>query len=115
VVGIEKKIKSLGRKREVTETKIAGMYSMEEVMGSIMRGFGVDREEIFLKKRGNIYRQIALYSIKIYTLLSLKEIGEKFDMDYAAVSQACKRLEDLSKKNRKVSVMLTKLERELKS
>ncbi|MGH7807054.1 MAG: transposase [Thermodesulfobacteriota bacterium] len=113
IVGIEKRIKLLGRKREVTETKIAGMCSSEEVIGSIMRGFGVEREEIFLKKRGNIYRQMALYSIKRYTMLSLKEIGEEFDMDYAAVSQACKRFEDLSKKNRKVSVMVTKLKRDL--
>ncbi|HWP92713.1 MAG TPA: helix-turn-helix domain-containing protein, partial [Thermodesulfobacteriota bacterium] len=110
---IEKKIKSLGRKREVTETKMAGTCSLEEVIGSIMSSFGVEREEIFRKKKGNIYRQMALYLIKKYTMLSLKEIGEVFGMDYAAVSQACKRFERLSEKNRKVSGMVTKLKKDL--
>ncbi|HWP93490.1 MAG TPA: helix-turn-helix domain-containing protein, partial [Thermodesulfobacteriota bacterium] len=113
VKSIGKRIKLLGRKREVTETKMAGTCSLEEVIGSIMSSFGVEREEVFRKKRGNIYRQMALYLIKKYTMLSLKEIGEVFGMDYAAVSQACKRFERLSEKNRKVSVILAKLKKEL--
>ena len=110
---IGKRIKSLGRKREVTETKMAGVCGLEEIIGSLISRFGVEREEVFRKKRGNIYRQMALYLIKKYTMLSLKEIGEVFEMDYAAVSQACKRFERLSEKNRKVSVILAKLKKEL--
>ncbi len=36
---------------------------------------------------------MALYLVKKYSALSLKEIGELFEMDYAAVSQAAKRFE----------------------
>ncbi|MBI2485896.1 MAG: transposase [Deltaproteobacteria bacterium] len=110
---IKEKIKSLGIKREVTETKIAGTCSAEEVIKSIMRRFGVNRQEIFRKRRGNIYRQLALYFIKRYTMLSLKEIGEEFDMDYAAVSQSCKRFEELVKRDRSALRMKAAIEKEL--
>lgn len=111
---IKDKIKSLGKKREVTETKIVGTYSAEEVIKSIMTRFGVDRQEIFRKKRGSIYRQLALYFIKRYTILSLKEIGEIFKMDYSGVSQSCRRFENLFERDRTVLKMKTAVERELK-
>ncbi len=88
---------------------------MEEVIKSIMAKFGVDRQEIFRKKRGSIYRQLALYFIKRCTMLSLKEIGEGFEMDYAAVSQACKRFEELVKRDESASRMKTMLEKELRN
>jgi len=112
---IKEKIKSLGIKREVTETKMAGTYSAEEVIKSIMTRFGVERQEIFRKRRGNVYRQLALYFIKRYTMLSLKEIGEEFDMDYAAVSQSCKRFEELVKRDERALRMKAMLEKELKN
>jgi hypothetical protein len=48
-------------------------------------------------------------------MLSLKEIGEEFDMDYAAVSQSCKRFEELVKRDEGVLRMKTILEKELKN
>ena len=112
---IKGKIKSLGRKREVTGTRIAGTYRAEEVIRIIMTRFGVEREEIFRKKRGNIYRQLALYFIKRYTMLSLKETGEEFGMDYAAVSQSCKRVEEIVKRDEGALRMKTMVEKELKN
>ena len=112
---IKGKIKSLGRKREVTGTRIAGRYSGEEVIKCIMTRLGVERKEIFRKKRGNIYHQLALYFIKRYTMMSLKEIGVEFGMDYAAVSQSCKRLEELVKRDESALRMKTMVEKELRN
>lgn len=112
---IKEKIRSLGVKREVAETKMAREYSAEEVIKTIMKRFGVERQEIFRKRRGNIYRQLALYFIKRNTMLSLNEIGEEFDMDYAAVSQACKRFEVLVTRDESALRMKTILEKELKN
>ena len=47
------------------------------------------KEIIFDKKRGNLYRPLALYLIKRFTPLSLSEIGKIFQMDYSAVSPGC--------------------------
>ena len=59
-----------------------------------MERASVSRDEIFDRRRGNIYRQMTLYLLKRYTPMSLREIGEMFGMDYAAVSQACRRYEE---------------------
>ncbi len=91
---IKEKIQSVGRKREIAETRDAEAYTPEEIIQHVMGELSISREEIFSKKRGNMYRQMALYLLKRYTSLSLKEIGEMFRMDYAAVSVACKRYED---------------------
>jgi chromosomal replication initiation ATPase DnaA len=63
-----------------------------------MSEFSVTREEIFRKKRGNFFRDMTLFLLKKFTSMRLKEIGELFDMDYAAVSQACKRYQEKTKK-----------------
>ncbi len=111
---IKEKINSLGKEREVTETKIAGTYSAEEIIQSIVNKLRVEKEELFGKRKGNIYRQLALYLLKRYTVLSLKEIGEMFRMDYAAVSQACKRFESLTERDKEVLEMKTKVEGDLR-
>jgi predicted DNA-binding protein YlxM (UPF0122 family) len=60
----------------------------------------VEKDAIFEKRRGNIYRKLTLYFLKKYSALSLKQIGELFNMDYVAISQAAKRFENEMKKNK---------------
>ncbi len=90
---IKERIKSIGKKREIRETRLIESYRAEEIINKISEVFGIKRNEIFSKRKSNIYRQLALYLIKKHSTLSLKEIGELFEMDYAAVSQAAKRFE----------------------
>lgn len=42
----------------------------------------------------------ALYLLKNYSALSLNQIGELFNMDYAAVSQVVRRFGNKTKKNK---------------
>jgi REP element-mobilizing transposase RayT len=91
---IKERINSFGRKREITETKSANVYTPEEIIQQVINDLSVKREDIFSKRRGNWYRQMTLYLLKRYTGLSLREIGNMFQMDYAAVSQACRRYEE---------------------
>lgn len=97
---IEKKIKAVGRKREIPETKFIESYTPDEIIDEISKNLKIERDEIFRKQRGNMRRQLALYLIKRYTPLSLSEIGRLFDMDYAAVSQAVKRFENETKRDK---------------
>ncbi len=99
---IKERIKSVGQKREIRETRFIEAYGPEEIMNKISRVFKIEKEKILSKERGNLYRQLALYLIKKYSSLNLKKIGDLFNMDYAAVSQATKRFENRVKKDKKV-------------
>ena len=111
---IKEKINSIGKKREMVETRVAGTYGSEEIVGCIVKRFKIGKEEVLRKGRGNIYRQMAMYLMKRYTMLSLKDIGGIFKIDYAGVSQSCRRFENLIERDRKVLKMKTDVEGDLK-
>ena len=111
---IKDKINSIGKKREIVETRVAGTYGAEEIVSCIVKRFEVGKEEVFRKSRGNIYRQIAMFLMKRYTMLSLRDIGEIFKIDYAGVSQSCRRFENLIERDRMVLKMKTGVEGDLK-
>jgi len=99
---IEQHISSYGRNREIQATHLVSQFSSEKIIDQIRQTFQISQEELFLKKRGNIYRLVALYLIKNNTSLSLKEIGKIFSMDYTAVSQAARRFEERMSKDKKL-------------
>jgi len=111
---IKKMIKAVGMKREIPETKFVGSYTPDEIIDRISKELKVERSEIFRKRRGNTYRQLALYLAKKHTRMSLREIGKLFDMDYSAVSQAVKRFEHGTNRNKSVVTMKDLLEKRLK-
>ena len=111
---IKEKINSIGKKREMVETRVAGTYGSEEIVGCIVKRFKIGKGEVLRKSRGNIYRQMAMYLMKRYTMLSLKDIGEIFKIDYAGVSQSCRRFENLIERDRMVLKMKTAVEGDLK-
>jgi len=97
---IKNKIDSLGKNREVSHIKNVSLPSKERIIDIISKQFNVEKDVIFEKRKGNIYRKLTLYFLKKYSSLSLKQIGELFRMDYVAVSQASKRFENELKKNK---------------
>lgn len=94
IEGIMKRIDSVGQKREIPITRAPIRYTADEIIRQVMDEMSISQEEIFSKRRGNFHRRLTLYLLKKYTPLTLKEIGELFQMDYSAVSQACKRHEE---------------------
>jgi chromosomal replication initiation ATPase DnaA len=104
---IERRIRSIGPKREIRETKFKETFGAAEIINKIVEVFDIKKEEIFRKRRSNILRQLALYLIKKYSSLSLKEIGGLFDIDYTAVSMAVKRYENKIKRDNKTLTMKT--------
>ena len=91
---IKERLQEFGDKREITGTRDARAHAAEEIIQRVMDEFSIGRDEIFNRKRGNFFRNMTLSLLKQFTPMSLKEIGELFQMDYAAVSQACKRYEE---------------------
>src|SRR3972149_3286275 len=88
---------------------------MDNPLEDSYRGVALGSEGFVDRIKGNIYHQLALYFIKRYTMMSLKEIGVEFGMDYAAVSQSCKRLEELVKRDESALRMKTMVEKELRN
>ena len=112
---IEQHISSYGRNREIQATHLVSQFSSEKIIDQIRQTFQISQEEVFLKKRGNIYRLVALYLIKNNTSLSLKEIGKIFSMDYTAVSQAARRFEERMSKDKKLKKKVEAILRNLKT
>lgn len=111
---IDEKIKAIGRKREIPETKFVESYTPDEIINEISKNLKIEKSEIFKKQKGNMHRQLALYLIERHTPMSLGEIGRLFDMDYAAVSQAVKRFEDKTKRDKKLLGIKERLTKRLK-
>jgi chromosomal replication initiation ATPase DnaA len=88
-------------------------YDVETILSAVAKSFSVEKSEIFRKRRGNVHRQLALYFLKRQTGLSLKEIGRLFQMDYTAVSQACRRFDERLERDRKALEMKERLEKAL--
>jgi putative transposase len=110
---IVNRIKKIGRKREIIATRASGKKNAEEIIGLIQKRYGIANNDITDKKRGNLYRKISMYLIKKHTDLRLSEIGRIYGMDYAAVSQSCKRFEEELKKNKKIRRMIQEMENEI--
>ncbi|MEW6053516.1 MAG: transposase [Nitrospirota bacterium] len=94
---IRERAEQIGNMREIPETRMLTAHTAEEIIQQVMSEFSVSREEILSRRRGNFLRQMTLFLIKQFTPMSLREIGALFQMDYAAVSQACKRYEEKTK------------------
>ncbi len=97
---IEQHISSYGKDREIQATNSILHETPENMIALVSNTFQISLEDILAKRRGNNYRILALYLIKNYTSLSLKEIGKIFSMDYTAVSQAARRFEDRMSKDK---------------
>jgi putative transposase len=107
------RIKKIGTKREMIATKASGTTNAEDIIGLTQKRYGVTRNDIVDKKRGNVYRKISMYLIKKHTDLRLSEIGKIYSMDYAAVSQSCKRFGEELKTDKKIRRMIQDLESEI--
>jgi len=113
-----KKISPKSRKsdlREKPDLKHLTRLNRENIKNIILKTFQVKAKELLTKKRGNIIRKIYAYGLKKYTDLSLLEIGELLEMDYAAVSQMVKRFTSDLEKNSDLEMMVRKFDEEVRN
>ncbi len=106
---IKEKISKQKDNREISRIKYEKLLSKEQIIDIISSQVNVKKDAIFEKKKGNIYRKLTLYCLKKYSAMPLKDIGEMFNMDYAAVSQAVKRFESEIKKDKMAWEMVEKV------
>jgi len=106
---IKEKIEYQGLRREIPSTRYLSKYDVNTIILKITQALHIERRIIFDKKRGNLNRSLAIYLIKRFTPLSLSEIGELFKMDYSAVSQAAKRLEQKCEVNHEIEKVIQRV------
>ncbi|NOZ84407.1 MAG: chromosomal replication initiator DnaA [Epsilonproteobacteria bacterium] len=111
---ITEKIKLIGKNREIKETKLMSAYNPDEIIKAVLDEFNITTDELFKSKRGNVYRQLALYLIKKYTASPLKEIGKLFNMDYTSVSVTAKRFREKMDNDKKILEMIDKITEKMK-
>ena len=111
---IKEKIDYQGRKRDIPSTRFPSKYDVDTIILKMTQVLYIEKNIIFDKKRGNLYRPLAIYLIKRFTPLSLSEIGKLFQMDYSAVSQAAKRFEQKCEVNQEIKEVMQKVVTALK-
>jgi len=106
---IKEKIEYQGLRREIPSTRYLSKYDVNTIILKITQVLYIERKIIFDKKRGNLNRSLAIYRIKRFTSLSLSEIGKIFKMDYSAVPQAAKRLEQKCEVNHEIEKVIQRV------
>jgi len=101
--------------RELPDLKHLGAWDPESLIGRITAVFGVSREMLFQRRRGNPWRKLMIYALKKYTDLSLKAVGAIMGMDYAAVSQMAVRFEREAAEQKESGRLLARLEKAVKA
>jgi len=64
---------------------------VDDVLESLLVDMRIPQDEIWSRRRGNIYRKLLVHGLRKYTQKSLREIGLIMKMDYAAVSAMSRR------------------------
>jgi REP element-mobilizing transposase RayT len=101
--------------REIPVLKHLSRLESEDIKKLIIETFNVKENELISKRKGNIYRKLYLYGLKMYTELSLNEIGEIFSMDYVAVSQMVRRFLLKAGKDEYIKMLLERFNTEVKN
>lgn len=98
---------------EVSDYRRLKQIDKEKIIDIIEKTFDLTRKEIFSKKRGNFYRKLAIYGLKRYTGLKLKEIGLLSDSNYHAVSSAYYAFLDEIQQKREIRKMIEEFDKKI--
>jgi putative transposase len=116
-MAVERARRGLGgrEERELPDLKHLDALDPETLADRLTAAFGIPREALYQRRRGNPWRKLMVFALKKYTDLSLKAVGEIMDMDYAAVSQMAVRFEREAAEQRESGRLLARLEKAVRT
>lgn len=94
--------------KDVKPVKTAKSITIEDVINTVSRRYGVSTADILSAKRNRevmIPRQIAMYLAREICSASTTRIGEIFGRDHSTVLHACEKAEEMIRDSREASVM----------
>lgn len=80
-------------KKEQPEARAVARVGENDVLEVLLAEMRIPEEDVWKRKRGNVYRKLLVYALRRYTDHSLKEIGKVMGMEYSAVSGLARRFE----------------------
>jgi putative transposase len=100
IESIKERIRARGQDREIPATADPDEISdpkntfnrLESVTAIVAKVMGVQGPPYDLKSYRNLARDIALYTLRRHSPITLKQLGKRFGMDYVAVHQAVARM-----------------------
>lgn len=110
------KLKASGKKmdnREQVDIRGARQVAADEIIEVLIVDMKIHEEDIWSRRRGNVYRKLLVYALRRYTDLTLKEIGTIMKMDYAAVSELARSFERSLESERKNQRLVKSLANEM--
>lgn len=111
-----KKIKTAGNKpdeREQPDARDMKLVNADDILEIILVDMRIEEEDIWKRKRGNVYRKLLIYGLRRYTANRLKEIGEIMNMEYSAVSALARRFEEEMKTDKTSRRLVERLAKEV--
>lgn len=117
---IQSVIKMIDKKlfsQEIPETHNPAkkLISYEKILKICMEYYELDEVSFKIKTRNNNYRKILIYLLQKLSNMSLKEIGEKFEINYTGVSQSVYRFEKELLKNKTLQNKIRIVESKIKT
>ncbi len=110
------KLKASGKKmdkREQADIRDARRVSADDIFEVLIVDMKIHEDDLWSRRRGNVYRKLLVYALRRYTALTLKEIGAIMKMDYAAVSELARSFERALETERKYQRLAKILEKEI--
>lgn len=93
---VNAKLETSGRKideREQLDVRSAKRVVAGDIIEVLLVDMRMREEDLWSRRRGNVYRKLLAFALRRYTALTLKEIGAIMKMDYAAVSELARSFE----------------------
>ena len=90
------KLEASGKKpdeREQFDVRNGRQVGMDDIFEALLVDMKIPEEDLWSRRRGNVYRKLLIYALRRYTAMTLKEIGVVMKMDYAAVSELARSYE----------------------
>jgi putative transposase len=98
------RLKASGKKtdkREQADIRGARQVVADDIIEILIVDMKIHEEDLWSRRRGNVYRKLLVYALRRYTAMTLKEIGAIMKMDYAAVSELARSFERSLESERK--------------
>ncbi|NIA22926.1 MAG: chromosomal replication initiator DnaA [Proteobacteria bacterium] len=101
------------RRHEKKEVVFSQQYKANDILAILTNELNIKIDILFKRTKNNIYRNLAQYLLRKYTQLTLKEIGDMFDVNYTAISVSIKRFKQRIDNNKEISEIVKRIEHKI--
>lgn len=106
---IEEKIKKIPKDIELLSTNMNKSRYSDQILDLVKKEFKISEEDIFRKKRNNIFRKITIYLLKMHTRMKSEEIGKMFGIKGNSISSVVKSVRDMKNEDISLNKLLQRL------